>query len=59
MIPTATMMNRLAMIDSSISFGDLILIGNISLLQTISTIRTVTYTILQQARIKIKMRFAS
>ena len=59
MIPIATMMNRLAMIDSSISFGDLILIGNISLLQTISTIRTVTYTILQQARIKIKMRFAS
>ena len=59
MIPTATMMNRLAMIDSSISFGDLILIGNISLLQTISTIRTVTYTILQQAKIKIKMRFAS
>ena len=59
MIPTATMMNRLAMIDSSISFGVLILIGNISLLQTISTIRTVTYTILQQARIKIKMRFAS
>ena len=59
MTPTATMMNRLAMIDSSISFGDLILIGNISLLQTISTIRTVTYTILQQARIRIKMRFAS